>query len=235
MQANEAIVLVGGLGTRLRAVVSDVPKPLAPVAGRPFLEWLLDELAGRGIHRAILATGYLSGAVESCIGFEWQGMQITYSVEDSPLGTGGAIQQACAQLLHGDRGVHVLNGDTFLRYDPFALESATRARGTSIGVALAHVPDVGRYGAASWDGTRLTGFSEKGGSGPGMVNAGCYFLTGAAIVALPGRGSYSFETEVLSLAVTAGDVTGWPETSDFIDIGVPQDYAKAQDLFRRSA
>ena len=116
MPADEAIVLAGGFGTRLRGIVDDVPKPLAPVAGRPFLAWLLDRLAASGIRRCILATGYMSDAIERTIGTRWQGMEIAYSVEPEPLGTGGAIRLAVMQL----RGtsVHVLNGDTWLVYPP---------------------------------------------------------------------------------------------------------------------
>src|SRR5690606_36468159 len=121
-----------GLGTRLRAVVGAVPKPLAPVAGRPFLAWVLDHLDRRGIGRVILAAGYRAGEVQRVIGSRWQRMQVEYSIESAPLGTGGAIRQACG-LLHGDR-VHVLNGDTFLEYDPGSLADATVEAGAVIGV-----------------------------------------------------------------------------------------------------
>ncbi|MEO5827617.1 MAG: sugar phosphate nucleotidyltransferase, partial [Luteimonas sp.] len=119
MPADEAIILAGGRGTRLQALVSDVPKPLAPVAGRPFLAWVLDHLAASGIRRVILATGYLSEMVERAVGRAWQSMSIDYSVENDALGTGGAVRQACGKL-HGDTA-HVLNGDTYLRYSPLAL------------------------------------------------------------------------------------------------------------------
>ena len=113
MPTEEAIVLVGGLGTRLRAVVGDVPKPLAPVAGRVFLAWVLDHLAGQGMRRVLLATGHMADQVEAVIGHRWSGMEIAYSVEDQPLGTGGAVRLAAARLMGG--AAHVLNGDTFLR------------------------------------------------------------------------------------------------------------------------
>src|SRR5690606_13146654 len=145
MPADEAIVLAGGFGTRLRAIVDDLPKPLAPVAGRPFLGWLLDRLATAGLRRCILATGYLAEAVEAAIGARWQGMDIAYSVEPEPLGTGGAIRLAATRLQ--GRGVHVLNGDTWLEYAPQALEAAARDAGTPLAIALARVDDVARYGA----------------------------------------------------------------------------------------
>lgn len=231
MPADEAIVLAGGRGTRLRSVVSDLPKPLAPVAGRPFLAWLLDMLAEGGIRRVVLATGYLAGQVEAAVGARWQGMEIAYSVEPEALGTGGAIRLAAGMLQGG--AAHVLNGDTFLRYRPSALEAAAAAGGTPIAVALAHVDDVGRYGAVVVEDGRVARFEEKGGSGAGLVNAGSYFLAAPALHALDamGPGAFSFETGVLAPRAASGDVAAFTATAGFIDIGVPDDYRRAQVLF----
>lgn len=229
MPAEEAIVLVGGLGTRLRAVVSDVPKPLAPVAGRPFLAWVLDQLAAGGIRRVLLATGHMAATVEAAVGRQWSGMEIAYSVEDAPLGTGGAVRLAAARLL-GD-AAHVLNGDTFLRYSPAALEQATRAAGAIAGVALAGVGDVSRYGAVEVADGMVSAFREKGGQGPGLINAGSYFLTAAALDALPAQAAFSLETGFLHPQAASGGLAAFTATSGFIDIGVPEDYARAQELF----
>jgi len=204
MAADEAIVLAGGFGTRLRGVVHDVPKPLAPVAGRPFLAWLLGRLAASGMRRCILATGYLSDVIEHRIGTRWQGMEIAYSLEPEPLGTGGAIRLA-ANRLHGD-AAHVLNGDTWLEYDPGALEDAARATGAPMAIALARVEDVARYGSVDVDQGRVAGFREKGEAGPGWINAGCYFLCADALAALPARHAFSFEQDVLQPRVQAGAV-----------------------------
>lgn len=228
-RAEEAIVLVGGLGTRLRDVVPDLPKPLAPVSGRPFLTYLLDQLAEYGIRRTILATGYMADKIEQAVGATWKGMDISYSRERERLGTGGAIRLA-AQMLQG-QGVHVANGDTFLRFDLGAMERSIYDSARPLGVALAHVPDVGRYGAVELEGDRLRSFREKGGSGDGFINAGSYFLTVSALSALPAEGSYSFEELVLLPEAAKGNVTGYTATSDFIDIGVPDDYARAQAMF----
>lgn len=229
-RAEEAIVLVGGLGTRLRTVVADLPKPLASVAGRPFLAHLLDQLATGGLRRVILATGYMAEKIEQAIGARWAGMDIVYSKESEPLGTGGAIRLA-AKLLHGD-GVHLANGDTFLRYDPDALERAVQAAGTTLGIALAKVADVGRYGAVEVADGRVIAFREKGGRGPGLINAGSYFLTATGIAGLPDEeGAFSFENRVLLPSALGGQVAAFDDTGDFIDIGVPDDYARAQHLF----
>lgn len=230
MRTVEAIVLVGGLGTRLRAVVDDVPKPLAPVAGRPFLAWVLDRLARQGMKRVVLAAGYRAEMVREVIGTAWNGMGIEYSVEESPLGTGGAIRQAAA-LLSVD-GAHVLNGDTFLEYDMSRMADATREAGASLGMALAKVEDTGRYGlvARQADGA-ITGFHEKTQGGSGYINAGCYYLSAETLARLPAGGAYSFEAAVLPGLAASGDIYGYTGTSRFIDIGVPEDYRRAQDLF----
>ena len=233
MPADEAIILAGGFGTRLRGIVDDVPKPLAPVAGRPFLAWLLDRLAASGMRRCILATGYMADVIEQRIGTRWQGMDIAYSVEPEPLGTGGAIRLATG-LLHGD-AVHVLNGDTWLEYDPMALESAARKVGMPMAIALARVDDVARYGAVDIDQDRVIGFREKGEAGAGWINAGCYFLGTDALAALPAHDAFSFEQAVLQPRAVAGEVAAFTTTAGFIDIGVPEDYAQAQLQFYRPA
>ena len=224
----EAVVLAGGFGTRLRGILSETPKALAPVAGRPFLAYGLDLLAEGGVDHAVLATGYMAGQVEAAIGESWNGMRISYSRETTPLGTGGALRRAAA--LTQDGSLLVLNGDTYLRFDPAAFVDRMQQLQAPIGVALAQVADVARYGVVDTQGDRVQAFREKGGSGPGSINAGVYCLSAAAISALPQREAFSFEHEVLTPAVAAGQVFAWRATSDFIDIGVPADYAAAQAL-----
>ncbi len=228
-KCEEAIVLAGGLGTRLRDVVVDLPKPLAPVAGRPFLAYLLDQLAREGMRRVILATGHMAEKIEQAIGDNWQGMDIVYSRETEPLGTGGAIRLA-AQRLQGDCA-YLTNGDTFVRANLGELEERTRACGLSMGMVLASVPDVARYGAVETNAGHVVAFREKGSSGAGYINAGTYFLAREAIAGLPKEKSYSFETEVLRPEAMAGRVAAFGESSHFIDIGVPDDYQRAQQMF----
>ncbi len=232
MSTAEAIVLVGGLGTRLRPVIEDVPKPLAPVAGRPFLAWLLDHLASEGVGHVVLASGYMADRIERDLGRRWRGIDLTYSVESEPLGTGGALRLAAGWLRTG--AAHVLNGDTFLRYHPAELARRVRDEGTALGVALAHVPDAARYGAVECTAGRVTGFSEKGRSGPAWINAGCYFLTERALAGLPDLPRFSFEREVLEPLALQREVMGFINTRDFIDIGVPEDYRRAQDWFKET-
>ena len=229
MNCDEAIVLVGGLGTRLRGVVSDVPKPLAPVAGRPFLAWVLDHLADNGIRHVVLAAGYMAEKVRQSAGDDWNGMAVDYSIEAQPLGTGGAIAQA-RDLLRGDCA-HVLNGDTYLRYRLAGLEEAVTAVDARIGVALASVADLSRYGAVEHRDGMISKFLEKGRHGPGWINAGSYFLGVEALRGLPAGRAYSFETDVLTPMTGASHVAGFTDTEGFIDIGVPEDYLRAQAMF----
>ena len=227
-RADEAIVLAGGLGTRLRGHLDGLPKALAPVAGRPFLAHLLEQLEREGIRRVILATGHLASQVRDGIGARWGAMAIEHSVEESPLGTGGALKLAGA-LVRGE-GVHVANGDTFLRLELGALERAVREAGAPMGLALARVDDVGRYGAVLVREGRAVAFQEKGGSGAGWINAGSYFLTREALATLPDEAAFSFEEEVLRPAAASGALVAFGDTRDFIDIGVPEDLARAQTL-----
>lgn len=227
MATDEILILAGGFGTRLRSEVPDLPKPLAPVAGRPFLAYLLDRYAATGMRRVILATGYLGDVIERTIGDRWAGMDVFYSREETPLGTGGAIT-AAAKLVQGE-GLHVCNGDTYLEYSPAALEAA--AQGLPMSIALARVDDVSRYGAVDVEHGRVLRFHEKRPGGAGLINAGSYYLSAQALASLPGEAAFSFEKQVLEPAVAAGRVGALVETAAFIDIGVPEDFHRAQTLF----
>lgn len=228
LAAPEAIVLAGGFGTRLRNVLSDLPKPLAPVNGRPFIAYLLDALAGHGVRHTVLATGYLAEKVERALGDDWSGMRLSYSVEEHPLGTGGAVRLAATATAGGP--LLVLNGDTYLEFDAAAFSAAMRAADAELGVALATVPDAARYGAVSVAAGRVVAFGEKAGHGPGQINAGVYYLAPSVLAALPADGAFSLETAVLAPAAAAGRLHAYSDTAGFIDIGIPEDYARAQQL-----
>lgn len=226
---DEAVILAGGFGTRLRGVVDGVPKPLAPVAGRPFLAWMLDALAGQGLRRVVLATGYLGEQVEAVLGSTWRGMTLAYSREPKPLGTGGALALALHEVL-GD-ATFVLNGDTWLELDYAAFGSVVSNAAARLGVALAEMPDVSRYGAARLDGTRVAGFDEKGGSGAGFINAGVYWMRCDLLEGFQPDMPFSFERGVLMPTVLREPVVGFTDTYRFVDIGVPEDLLRAQAMF----
>jgi D-glycero-alpha-D-manno-heptose 1-phosphate guanylyltransferase len=221
-----AIVLAGGLGTRLQSVVSDVPKPMAPVGGRPFLEWLLEALAVGGVASVTLAVGYRGELVEAHFGLAHGGLAIDYSREESPLGTGGAILQA----LRGRREerVFVLNGDTFLELSYREMYGAAQAADARFAMALRPVDDCARYGAVRLEGDRVVALEEKGRSGAGLINAGVYLMAPDLLddEALPAV--FSFEEELLARRLGALRPLAHRCAGYFIDIGVPDEYERAQ-------
>ena len=224
MEGYEAIILAGGLGTRLRSAVRDVPKCMAPVAGRPFLWYLLDALRDTQVKRVVLSVGYLREAVmEGIDPSEWP-FEIDWAVEETPLGTGGGIRLALSRC-RGDR-VAVLNGDTLYDADLDAL--IERSEGQAIALALKPLRDFDRYGAVVLEGERVTAFREKAPCAEGLVNGGVYAVDRRLLdlSGLPEK--FSFEKEVLSPMAAAGRLAGYVDDGYFIDIGIPEDYARAQ-------
>jgi D-glycero-alpha-D-manno-heptose 1-phosphate guanylyltransferase len=225
----EAIVLAGGLGTRLRGVVDDVPKPMAPVDGRPFLALILDRLVGAGFNTAILAVGYRYEAIQGHFGNAYRGLGLCYSVETEPLGTGGAIRLACEQA--SARDIFVLNGDTYVELDFRAMLAAHVSAATELSMAIHHVADVARYGALDLEGDIVRGFREKGRARPGWINAGAYVMSQALRARFRDRKAFSFESDLLAPEMESIQPRAFRATGLFIDIGVPEDYARARQLF----
>lgn len=228
----QAIVLAGGLGTRLRSVVADLPKTMAPVAGRPFLAWILDRLVQAGFERTVLAVGYLHEAIEQEFGSRYRGIALHYSVEDQPLGTGGALRLAADHVGHWP--VFVLNGDTYLDLNYRAMLEAHLKGSEQMSLAVCRVPDAGRYGALDLQADHVRGFLEKGRAGPGFINAGTYLLSQAVLDRIPRGEPFSFEQQLLVPEVGAIRPAAFAADGLFIDIGVPEDYARAQQLFAQS-
>jgi D-glycero-alpha-D-manno-heptose 1-phosphate guanylyltransferase len=224
----EAIVLAGGLGTRLRDVVADLPKAMAPINGRPFLAFVLDALIAGGCRRAILAVGYKSEQIRSHFGERYRSLPLRYSVETELLGTGGAMMLAMEQASASP--VFVLNGDTYLELDYAAMLAAHGRAHAALTIAVHAVPDAGRYGALDIADGRIRGFVEKGRPGPGSINAGVYILARDLLHRYPMPGKFSFETDLLVPHVTDIKPCAFPTPGVFIDIGVPEDYARAQTL-----
>ena len=227
----EAIVLAGGLGTRLRGVVDDVPKPMAPVQGRPFLAFVLDQLVEAGFKTAIFAVGYRHEAIRSYFGLDYRGLALRYSVEPEPLGTGGAIRLAGEQA--DTRDVFVLNGDTYLELDFRAMMEAHVRAGSHLSMAICHVSDIARYGALELCDDRVQGFLEKGRSGPGWISAGTYVLGPELRARLRPQGAFSFEHDLLEPEVRSIQPLAFRSSGLFIDIGIPEDYARIQQIFSR--
>lgn len=221
----EAIILAGGFGTRLRQVVPDLPKPMAPVAGRPFLEILLTSFADRGFNRVVLSLGYLADKVVSHFGNRFAGMELVYEIEHTPLGTGGAVRQA--MLKCRNEHVFVFNGDTYLDLEVADIENHWQVNRAPIIVAR-EVPNTERYGRIEKLEGRVTGFSEKGLTGPGLINAGCYVLPVDILNEFAPGQQFSLESDFLAMAVKNQRFDLFITGGHFIDIGVPEDYARAQ-------
>lgn len=220
-----AIILAGGEGTRLREVVSDVPKPMAPVAGKPFLEYLILQLKQGGIREIILSTGYKRETVKAYFGTgERWGVRISYSEEEFPLGTGGALRKASVLPDAPDAGpVLVLNGDSFLEIDLRALAAFHAGKNARATMGLVFLEDTSRYGRVETDSAgQVIAFAEKSAGSPGRINGGVYVFGRDILASIP-EGKVSLETEVLPLLVGRG-LYGMETKGFFRDIGIPHDY-----------
>lgn len=227
---REAIILAGGFGTRLSHVVSDVPKPMAPVYGRPFLCYLLDRLNDAGVEHVVLATGYKHEVIASYFGERYRDLRLSYSQETEPLFTGGAICQA-AKLLTGDDFI-VLNGDTLFDIDLAQLYQFHTFCRSHLTVALRQVEDTSRYGAVQLRGDEIVAFQEKTNSaGPGLINGGIYAINRAWLMDFPLPEKFSFEKELMQPLAGTPLFYGLAFSSYFIDIGIPEDYFRAQEEF----
>ena len=217
----EAIVLAGGLGTRLRGVVDDLPKCLAPVAGRPFLDYLFDALKQYGFSRVVLSVGYKSDFIENwAAGRDWP-FELVFAVETEPLGTGGAIRYALGKCSSGE--VIVFNGDTFFPADPSSLNFQS-----PVCVALKPMRNFERYGAVELSSGRITAFHEKAPVAEGLINGGVYAINRKLLDLSAFPEKFSFERDYLEPACKRGELAGAVSDSYFIDIGVPEDFARAQ-------
>lgn len=228
-----AVLLVGGMGTRLRSVMPSTPKPLAPVGSGSFLELLVQQLRHQGIRRLVMCTGYRSDQIENEFkqGDNW-GVEIAYSKEQVPLGTAGAVKLAQFHV-RTESDFIVMNGDSFLEVDFHGLIRFHREHAGLATIAVLPVKDCARFGRVQVDADgRVIGFSEKsGGEEPGLVSAGIYVFSRAVFDHIP-EGPASLETDVFPRLVNHG-IYALEQTGMFIDIGTPEDYARAQKLCSR--
>lgn len=228
-----AFVLAGGLGTRLRSVVSDRPKPMALVNGVPFLEVLIKSLAQKGVREFVVLTGYLGEMIEEHFGRVPRGdITIRFSREEIPLGTGGPVK-------HAERWATdptlLVNGDTFFDGDLQELYRSHREKRAKVTLSLFQVDDVGRYGSVVVDDRGMVcGFKEKeeGRSGPGLINAGLSLLSLEMIHELPKGRPFSMERDIFPSLAGTGSIAGLCLDKPFFDIGTPESY-RDFELFMR--
>jgi D-glycero-alpha-D-manno-heptose 1-phosphate guanylyltransferase len=229
---KEALILAGGLGTRLQSVVSDVPKPMAQVAGKPFVEYILKYLKEFGVERVVLSIGYKAEAFQEYFGKNYQGLELEYVIEKEPLGTGGALKLALKHCLHND--VLVLNGDTFFNIELDDLWIFHLLHQADITIALREVENASRYGTVQLNNDgKITAFIEKTGKEEeGLINAGIYIVKKTVFKNYTLPEKFSLEKDFFEKYLTELKLYGCVCEGYFIDIGIPEDYKKAQDDFK---
>jgi D-glycero-alpha-D-manno-heptose 1-phosphate guanylyltransferase len=228
----EAIVLAGGLGTRLRNVIGESPKSMAPVNGRPFLEYLFDWLILGDIHSVILSVGYKREMIMNHFGGHYKSLSLLYSSEDQPLGTGGGILKAMSMVSGKD--VYTLNGDSLFRIKLPEMQKVHIENRSDLTIALRHMDDTSRYGSVNTDPTgKINGFHEKGSfSGPGYINGGIYLINRDFFCKAGFPEKFSLEKDCFEHHYKDSSFFGYPADDYFLDIGIPEDYEKAQDDFK---
>lgn len=222
----DAIILAGGFGTRLRSVVSDVPKPMAPVANQPFLSYLLEYLKQYDINKVILSTGYKHQVIEEYFSTSYKQINIRYSVEEEPLGTGGAIKKALS-MIDSDHAI-VLNGDTLFNINLSEFIDLHYKENADVTIALKFLTDFDRYGSVVLEENKIIGFEEKSYKSSGYINGGVYIINKQLLELYTLSSTFSFEKEILESKVDNLNIVGYKSSSYFIDIGIPEDYEKAQ-------
>ena len=236
LQNIDVVILAGGFGTRLRSVLSDRPKVLAPINGVPFLKCYLEWLRGFGARRIILSLGHLAGMVEEFVKSEnWNGMEIVASVERTPLGTGGAVR-ACLPRLQSPAAL-VTNGDSVTRLDLCRFVEFHRAKAARVSMVLTHQSQVNASGLVGTDANgAVISFNEKPQpqNAGGYINAGLYLMQREAIAEIPGNQPMSLEQDVFPKCCGHGFYALKGEFP-FIDIGTPESYQRAGEFFREVA
>lgn len=225
------VILAGGKGSRLSSVVSDRPKVLAEIHGRPFLAFLLDQLVSAGIRDVVLCTGYRADAIHKEIGETYKSLKIVHSPEQTPLGTAGAVRNAL-QYLHSDTLI-LMNGDSFIDVDLNGYFEWFFGRSRSAAMLLTNVPDEKRYGKVKIaEDDSVLSFEEKGDTaGEGLINAGIYIFKKDLITSIPPDIFYSLEWDFLPKLV-GSSFYGYRCKGKFIDIGTPESYLCADEFFR---
>ncbi|MBP1934767.1 nucleotidyltransferase family protein [Ammoniphilus resinae] len=222
----EVIILAGGFGTRLKSVVPDLPKPMAPVANRPFLTYIFEYLKKQGVTRAILSTGYKHEVIHSFFGESYKGISIDYSVEYEPLGTGGAIKKAL-DLVNNDQAF-VLNGDTFFDVNLMELLKFHLGYKADLTLSLKTMEEFDRYGVVLTSDDKVIRFEEKRYVPVGNINGGVYLVNRNLFDDKIWPDKFSFEADFLERDFGRQSFYGFISDGYFIDIGIPSDFEKAQ-------
>jgi D-glycero-alpha-D-manno-heptose 1-phosphate guanylyltransferase len=230
---KEAIILAGGLGTRLRSVVSDVPKCMAPVNAIPFIHFIVEYLKNEGVKKFIFSLGYKHEMITSYLDDKFPGLEKSYSIEQEQLGTGGAIQLACSHV-SGDN-VIVLNGDTLFNINISSISNIHIEQKADCTIALKPMKNFDRYGSVEMNGNnRITSFNEKKFCREGVINGGVYIIRKSSLLNKQLPPVFSFEKDYLEKFIAVDNITGVIKDFYFIDIGIPEDYRRFVNDYRSS-
>ena len=224
---KEAIILAGGLGTRLRSAVADVPKCIAPVAGRPFLFYVINYWRSQGIEKFIFSLGYKHEVIEEYLQQQFSTLSYQTTIEQEPLGTGGAIQLACRQAT--EENVLVANGDTLFKINLAQLFSFHQVHNSACTLALKPMQNFDRYGVVELNENGIVkAFKEKMYYSSGLINGGAYILNVQPFLKESFADKFSFEKDYLEKKLTSHKISGLIQQGYFIDIGIPEDFQQAQ-------
>ncbi len=227
---HTAIILAGGLGTRLRSVVSNVPKCMAPVAGKPFLYYVINYLQSQGIEQFIFSVGYKSDMIVEYVSEQFPNLNNQFSIEDEPLGTGGAVKLACR--LVKDENVLLLNGDTLFKINLSELATLHIEKNADCSLCLKPMKDFDRYGVVELNNDlAVSAFKEKKAYKTGLINGGVYLLKTSTFLNEDLPEKFSFEKEYLEAFVGERKMYGKVQDEYFIDIGIPEDFERAKREF----
>jgi D-glycero-alpha-D-manno-heptose 1-phosphate guanylyltransferase len=229
----DVILLAGGFGTRLQQVVADVPKPMADINGKPFLEHLLKYITTYPVHSIVLSVGYKAEVVQNYFGNQFSAHEIKYAIEKTPLGTGGAIALAMQQT--NTDNVLVANADSFFKIDLAEMLRRHIAANADVSIALREVNDASRYGTVLFDSeNRITSFKEKTGTTQtGFINGGVYIFNKNAFARTENQEAFSIEKDFFEKQCQALNFYAYISDGYFIDIGIPYDYQRAKDEFAK--
>jgi len=231
-RGGQALILAGGLGTRLRSVVSDLPKCMAPVAGRPFLFYVINYLRSQGIEKFIFSLGYKHEIIEEYLKDQFSTLQYECSIEEEPLGTGGAIQLACK--LATEKNVIIANGDTLFKINGKELFSFHIEHKADCTLALKPMQQFDRYGVVELnENAAVKDFKEKQFYETGLINGGIYILNVENFLAKKFPAKFSFEKDFLEQYYQQGKIAGIIQDNYFIDIGIPEDYERVQEELKQ--
>ncbi|MCS7092175.1 MAG: nucleotidyltransferase family protein [Patescibacteria group bacterium] len=222
----EAVILAGGKGTRLQSVIQDLPKPMAPIQGKPFLYFLLKKLKKEKFHNIVLSVGYKHQQIIDYFGEKFEDIPLIYAIEEQSLGTGGAVINCLKWLT--EKNFFVINGDSYTELSYGEMLKMHEAKQADITLCLKHLRSYSRYGTVHLNSeNRVVKFEEKKPQEQGMISTGVYCIKHQIFKNLSLRETFSLETDLLEKEVNNLRILGFVTDGYFIDIGIPEDYKRA--------